>query len=318
MGDAPGDAIHPEDPPLLTSRLRRPAPTPGALVRQRLLDQLTTGDGARVALVVAPAGYGKSTLLAQWAETVDDSGLVAWVNVDPWDNDPLVLWSRVVTALQKVCPDLDLTISMGSVGKGFPAGPRRCASWTSWTRRTHWSWCSTTSIGSPVGRCVRAWPGSWRRPRQRATGPWQPTATAADQLDAGTREVAEVRSEQLSFTPTEADWLLNQRFGLGLDPKDVVTLVTRTQGWPAGLQLAAMSMANTPDRHRFVTDFGASHRRVQDYLVEEVLDSDSEELRSLMVRSSILERVCGPVVDAVLDQSGSGRHRTSWPAPTCS
>ena len=69
MGDAPGDAIHPKDPPLLLSRLRRPAPTPGALVRQRLLDQLTTGDGARVALVVAPAGYGKSTLLAQWAET---------------------------------------------------------------------------------------------------------------------------------------------------------------------------------------------------------------------------------------------------------
>ena len=274
------------------------------------MDQLDAGDDIRVALVVAPAGYGKSTLLAQWAERVYASGPVAWVNLEPGDNDPLVLWSRVVIALKKVCPDLDLTMSMGSAGRWSlldlalvrlvnflgTQGPLVMVldDFHRITRR---------GVRESLAWFVENVPGNVRLALGSRT---EPQLRISSMRVRG--EVAEVRSDQLSFTPTEADWLLNQRFGLGLDPKDVGTLVTRTEGWPAGLQLAAMSMATTPDRHRFVTDFGASHRRVQDYLVEEVLDSYSEELRSLMVRISILERVCGPVVDAVLDQSGSGRH----------
>ena len=120
-------------------------------------------------------------------------------------------------------------------------------------------------------------------------------------------ELVELRLHDLRFDEAEATELLNDNLQLGLAPDDVRTLVQRTEGWPAGLYLAALSLRTVPDRHAFVSSFGASSRQVLDYLVDEVLLAHDPDLQDLMLRSSILEQLSGPSCDAILGRSGSAR-----------
>jgi LuxR family maltose regulon positive regulatory protein len=118
-------------------------------------------------------------------------------------------------------------------------------------------------------------------------------------------ELVEIRAADLEFTAEEAGVLLNDRFDLGLEPQSVNDLVERTEGWPAGLYLAALSLGRVGDRHAFVGEFGGSNRHVASYLVDEVLDAHDAPMRALMLRTSILERICGSLCDAVLEEEGS-------------
>jgi LuxR family transcriptional regulator, maltose regulon positive regulatory protein len=118
-------------------------------------------------------------------------------------------------------------------------------------------------------------------------------------------ELLELRAGDLRFTAEEAGVFLNGRLGLGLAPEDVDDLVDRTQGWPAGIYLAALSLTRTADRHALVRSFGVSSRPVVDFLVTEVLEAHDPPVQELMLRCSILERLCGPLCDAVLEQQDS-------------
>ena len=118
-------------------------------------------------------------------------------------------------------------------------------------------------------------------------------------------ELLELRAGDLRFTPEEADAFLNGRLGLGLTPEDVEALVGKTEGWPAGLYLAALSLQHAADRHAFVRRFGGSNRHVIDFLVTEVLQAHDPSAQALMLRTSVLERLSGPLCDAVLEQEGS-------------
>ena len=118
-------------------------------------------------------------------------------------------------------------------------------------------------------------------------------------------ELLELRAGDLRFTCEEADAFLNGRLGLGLTPEDVEGLVEKTEGWPAGLYLAALSLEHAADRHALVRRFGGSNRHVVDFLVTEVLEAHDPSAQALMLRTSVLERMSGPLCDAVLEQEGS-------------
>ena len=118
-------------------------------------------------------------------------------------------------------------------------------------------------------------------------------------------ELLELRAGDLRFTCEEADAFLNGRLGLGLTPEDVEALVEKTEGWPAGLYLAALSLQHAADRHALVRRFGGSNRHVVDFLVTEVLEAHDPPAQALMLRTSVLERLSGPLCDAVLEQEGS-------------
>jgi LuxR family maltose regulon positive regulatory protein len=118
-------------------------------------------------------------------------------------------------------------------------------------------------------------------------------------------ELLELRADELRFTCEEADAFLNGRLELGLTPDDVEGLVGKTEGWPAGLYLAALSLQHAADRHALVRRFGGSHRHVVDFLVTEVLEAHDPAAQALMLRTSVLERLSGPLCDAVMEQEGS-------------
>ena len=118
-------------------------------------------------------------------------------------------------------------------------------------------------------------------------------------------DLLELRADDLRFTSEEADAFLNGRLGLDLTPEDVEALVGKTEGWPAGLYLAALSLQHTADRSAFVRRFGGSNRHVLDFLVTEVLEAHDPPAQALMLRTSVLERLSGPLCDAVMEQEGS-------------
>jgi LuxR family maltose regulon positive regulatory protein len=113
-------------------------------------------------------------------------------------------------------------------------------------------------------------------------------------------ELVEIRANELAFTSDEAHELMNGRLDLGLTREEIDDLVERTEGWPAGLYLAALSLRGVQDRGEFVRQFGGSNRLVINFLLDEVLEAHDQAALSLMLRCSILERLCGPVCDAVL------------------
>ena len=113
-------------------------------------------------------------------------------------------------------------------------------------------------------------------------------------------QLTELRAADLRFTPAEAAEFLNQMMGLNLSAEDIAALETRTEGWIAGLQLAALSMQGHQDATSFIKSFTGSHHFVLDYLVEEVLQQQSESVQTFLLRTSILDRLCGPLCDAVL------------------
>ena len=286
----------------------RPRPLNGRVIRRnRLLRRLDAAADAKLIVVACPAGYGKSTLLADWAASRGEHAPVAWVSVNEADNDPVVFWAHLGRALRQVCPGLGdavadeitapalimdrvlprlvsalagqpaMTLVLDDVHALEPGASRHMLRWLVDHKPAALQLVLSTRAepGFPVGRL-------------RAQG-----------------HLVELRANDLRFTAAEGVALLNERDALRLATEDVVSLVERTEGWPAGLYLASLSLAAASDRHALVARFGASNRHVVDFLVEEVMDSFSQEKQDFMIHTSVLETLNGPLCDAVLDQSGS-------------
>ena len=294
-------------PMLIATKLRPPAIRDQVVPRERLLEQLRAGSDPALTLVICPAGFGKTTLLAAWYQAETARRPVAWLTLDEADNDPVVLWSYVIEALRQVCPAVSL-----------PALPQlaeaACVTDVVLPRLVN----ELTGQGEVVlilddfhrlsGAALdsMAWfieqaPSGLRLVLSTRIEPTLPLA-----LLRARGELIELRLGDLRFTPGETDEFLNGRLGLGLERQDVEALVDRTEGWPAGLYLAALSLSRDADRHDFVTRFGASpNRHVNDFLEAEVLQAHDPPTQALMLRSSILGRLCGPLCDAVLEQQDS-------------
>jgi LuxR family maltose regulon positive regulatory protein len=299
----------PSGPVLLTTKVHAPSPRRQLVLRPLLVDRLTAGV-EKLTLLAAPAGWGKTTMLAEWLAH-DDEQRFAWLSVDRDDNDQARFWSYVVEALRTVEPEL-----------GAPALAQLRATGTSVTdvvlpalineiaeldTRTvlvldDFHLITTREVHDQIAILVEHLPNSLRLAIATRSDP--PLGLARLRAKG---EINEIRAEELRFTVEEAGTLLNDVLGLGLQADDVLRLHQRTEGWAAGLYLAALSLRGSADPRAFIAAFAGDDRHVVDYLGTEILESQEEAVQSFLLQTSILERLSGPLCDAVLEGSGSAR-----------
>src|SRR6516165_2912233 len=294
---------------LMATKLRVPRARRGLVPRPRLVDWLTAALAGELTVVCAPAGFGKTALLADWARR--GARPVAWLSLDAGDNDPARFWRHVAAAL-------------GGVREGFgqrlgpllgPPSPR-----------------SFEAVVTTLVNELSAAPGElvlvlddYHLIDSQAVH--QSVMFLLEHLPAGLRlavasrsdpplllarlrargQLAEVRAADLRFTLEEATALLREAAGPGLPTDAVAALAARTEGWAAGLQLAALSLRGHEDAASFVAAFSGSNRYVLDYLAEEVLDRQPEQVRTFLLETSVLDRLCGGLCDAVTGRTGGQR-----------
>jgi LuxR family transcriptional regulator, maltose regulon positive regulatory protein len=296
--------------PILATKLSMPSPRPKAVRRSRLLDKLSQGLSCRLILISAPAGFGKTTLLSDWL--ADGEHSVAWLSLDAGENDPARFLGYLVAAVQTVAPE---------VGAGVMAAlysPQPPSIETMLTTLLN----DLARIPDPFTLVLDDYHVIEAQPVDQALTlvlehlPPQLHVVLATREDPhlplarwrARGHLLELRAADLRFTPDEAGEFLTQVMGLQLTTEEVAALESRTEGWIAGLQLAALSLQGQPDAPARVASFSGSHRFVLDYLVEEVLQQQPERLQRFLLQTSILERLCGPLCEAVLgDPAGNGQ-----------
>jgi LuxR family transcriptional regulator, maltose regulon positive regulatory protein len=280
----------------------RPRPLrPGVIRRERLMSSLRDAPDASVATVVAPAGYGKTTVLSEWDEF--DGRPFAWLTLDDRDNDPGMLTASVANALRDVTTVEDDVFEALSVPRpSVPAivsrlmrpGP------TNYVLVLDEVQCldAPEALGA-VTRITQEVPaGSQIALGSRSTPPIPVARMRAN------RDLVELDAADLAMTRTEAAQLL-QEAGLTLSEVDVVKLVKRTEGWPAALYLAALSLARSDDLEPAVDRFTGDDRILADYVRDELLSSLDPDDFDFLARSSILDELSGQACDAVLEHEGS-------------
>jgi LuxR family maltose regulon positive regulatory protein len=263
---------------------------------------------AKLCLVAAPAGSGKTTLLAQW-RAVAGGSRVAWVSLEESDNDPTRFWSYLVAALRTVEP------GVGTVALEALRGPS-----VELERVVVPSLVNDlATVGAPLVLVLDDYHLITDAICHQTLGWFLDHLPAEVHVVLSTRldpplplarmrargELAELRVGELQFTGDEAAELLNGSMGLALAAEDVARLAERTEGWAAGLVLAGLSLRGRPDSPGFIAAFSGGDRHVADYLVAEVLERQPPELRGFLLRTSVLERLSGPLCDAVLETQGS-------------
>jgi len=285
--------------------VRAPDRRPETLIRESLLQRL----GYRVGLtsVVAPPGFGKSTLLAQWAEA--DPRPFAWLSLDPGDNDPVVLWNGIIGAIRTIHPDFGERAEqvLRTPGTGLIEGPLPRLMNELEELGTvivlvldDYHWITDPVCHETVEFLVERQPANLSVVVASRMDPALPLARVRAR-----RELLELRAADLSFSLEETEKLLNGILGLDLDRGSLDALQTRTEGWPAGLYLAYLSLRDSPDRETFIAEFSGSSRHVADYLSEVVLESLDEPTRDFLITTSILDRLSGPLCDAVTGRDDS-------------
>jgi ATP/maltotriose-dependent transcriptional regulator MalT len=287
--------------PILATKLYAPPRRSRIVLRPRLNERLTEGLERRLTLVSAPAGFGKSTLVAEW---VADCGLpVAWLSLDEDDAEPIRFLSYLVEALRTVRPGVGEGL-LASLGSAQP--PPVEATLTPLVNELAALPADVVLVlddyhsvdGSPADEAV-AFLLDHRPSRVHVTiATREDPALPLARWRAGA-ELSEIRAADLRFTPDESAAFLNQVMELGLSTGDVSALETTTEGWVAGLQLAAISLRGHADAARFIRSFSGTNRFVLDYLVEEVLARQPPAVSEFLLRTSILDRLCGPLCDAV-------------------
>ena len=294
----------PEQDVLLATKLHIPVPRPGLVPRLRLAARLDEGLARALVLVCAPAGYGKTVLLADWAR---GSGRpVAWLSLDPGDNDPVRFWRHVVAALDRARPGIGERVAplLGPPAPSSFQGLVTALINDLAADETLLVLDDYHVIGSPQVHESLAFLAE-----HRPAGLCVALASRSDPPLALARlrargQLTEIRVAELRFRPAEAGELLQHAASALPDPS-VAALAARTEGWAAGLQLAALSLRGHEDAAAFVAAFTGSHRYVLDYLAEEVLERQGKQLRRFLLETSVLDRLSGPLCDAVTGGEGS-------------
>jgi LuxR family transcriptional regulator, maltose regulon positive regulatory protein len=293
--------------PLLAAKCAIPPSRPVSVVRNRLHEKLLSNATTRLTVVVAPAGWGKTTLLSQWAHDVAETRRIAWVSLDTADDDPTRFWTYALTALSAhgvggtalealgapgVEPvDVALPLLLNEVKAAGPDLVLVLDDYHVLTDlRVHEGVEFLLSYLPPTLRLViagRADP-PLPLPRLRAQG-----------------ELTEVRMTDLSFSPAEAGELVTSVAAVELDGSALASLVGRTEGWAAGLQLAALTIKGHSVPSAEVDEIRGDNRHILDFFTSEVISRLRQAQRDLLVRTSGLERLSGPLCDAVLNRTGS-------------
>src|SRR6266702_4265513 len=294
--------------PLLETKLHVPRWRRGLVARPRLSERLSRGAESALTLVSAPAGFGKTTLLTQWlAAAPADRRSVAWLSLDQRDNDPGLFWAYLVGALKTAVQGIGASALslLQSPGPPSEAGLATLLN-------------DLDAISNDVVLVLDDYHVIEARDVQEGMAfllehlPPQIHLVIASRADPalplarlrGRGKLVEIRAADLRFTPGEAAAYLNGVMGLVLTARDVAALEGRTEGWIAALQLAALSMQGREDTAAFIAGFAGDDRYIVDYLAEEVLQRQPEHVQHFLLQTSILDRLSGPLCDAVTGQAG--------------
>lgn len=294
--------------PVLATKLYVPPPRSEFVPRPRLIEQLDRGlaSGRKATLLSAPAGFGKTSLLAEWIAHIrrrDPAARVAWLSLDDGDNDPARFLAYLVAALHAADP----TVGSGDDGalsaertltgaiNDVAVSPQRML-----LILDDFHVIGDASVRDAVVFLLDHLPPVMHVVICTRSDPLLPLA----RLRVGD-ELTELRSADLRFTPDEAASFLTRAMGLALTPEHITALETRTEGWIAGLQLAALSMRSNTDVSGFIDEFAGSNRFVMDYLMEEVLDRTPSHVADFLRQTAILRRLSGPLCDAVTGRNDS-------------
>ena len=292
---------------LLRTKLFIPRPRKDVVFRSRLIDRLNAGLDKKLTLIAAPAGFGKTTLLSEWIP--QNQYCVTWISLDSGDNDPFLLWSYVISAIQMLDARLgeralsilrsSQSVSLETVAttliNEIAAFPDRFV-----LVLDDYHAITSQAIHNTLIFLLDHQPPQMHLVISTRT---DPPLTLAQLRARG--DVNELRAGDLRFTSEEAILFLNQMTGLDLTAQDVAALESRTEGWVAGLQLAALSMKGHADHTGFINAFTGSHRFILDYLSDQVLQRQPESLRQFMLQTSILDRLSAPLCDALTGDTGS-------------
>jgi LuxR family maltose regulon positive regulatory protein len=301
--------------PILATKLYVPPPPPRIVRRPRLIERLNEGLHGKLTLVSAPAGFGKTTLVSEWLAS--GKRPAGWLSLDEEDTDPARFLTYFIAALQTVVAD----IGEGMLGVlQAPQPPSTDAILTTLLNEVatipdkfilvldDYHAIDAKSIDNVLTFLLEHLPPQMHLVIATREDPHLPLARLRAR-----GQLTELRADDLRFTSAEAAGFLNQMMGLSLSADDIAALETRTEGWIAGLQLAALSMQGHQDVTSFIKSFTGSHHFVLDYLMEEVLQQQSESIQTFLLRTSILDRLCGPLCDAVLlDPAASGQQTLEY------
>ena len=297
---------------ILATKLYIPPPRSRIVSRPRLFGQLSDILNHKLTLISAPAGFGKTTLVSEWIACCGKS--VAWLSLDEGDNNLTRFLMYLISALQTIAPNSGegvLRVLHASESQQPPI-ESMLATWINEITAIpdnfifvldDYHLIDSKDVDNALAFLIEYLPPQMHLVIATREDPNLPLARlrVRDQL-------TELRAADLRFTPSEAVEFLNQMMGLNLSAEDIATLETRTEGWIAGLQLAALSMQGHQDAASFIKSFTGGHHFVLDYLVEEVLGRQSESVQTFLLHTSILDRMCGPLCDAILcDSSVSGQ-----------
>jgi LuxR family maltose regulon positive regulatory protein len=292
----------------LATKLYIPPPRPKVVLRHRLIERLNEGlhRTPSVALISAPAGFGKTTLVSEWIATLTGSGVrVAWLSLDEGDSDLSRFLLYFVSAVQTIAPQFGEGI-LAALHASHAQPPTDTLLTTLLNELAgipdrfilvldDYHLLDGRPIDEALTFLVDHLPPPLRLVIASREDPQLPLARLRAR-----GQLTELRAADLRFTPDEAAEFLNHAMGLSLSPDDIATLESRTEGWIAGLQLAAISMQGRSDTASFIGSFTGSHHFVLDYLLEEVLHQQSVDIQTFLLRTSILDRLCGSLCEAVL------------------
>lgn len=292
--------------PILATKLFIPPPWPNIVPRPRLVERLNEGlaAGRKLALISASAGFGKTTLVSEWIDRCERR--IAWLSLDEGDNDRTRFLTYFIAALQTIAPN---------IGKGALAAiqsPQPPPAESILTTLLN----DIVALSDSFILVLDDYHMIDSEPIDRALTflldhlPPQMHLVIASREDPNLPlarlrargQMTELRLADLRFTPAEAAEFLNRIMGLDLRDADIASLEARTEGWIAGLQLAALSMQGRSDIAGFIRAFTGSHRFVLDYLVKEVLERQPERVRSFLLQTAILNRLCGPLCNTVTER----------------
>jgi LuxR family maltose regulon positive regulatory protein len=295
--------------PLLETKLYVPQLRRGHVARPRLIERLGRGVESKLTLVSAPAGFGKTTLLAEWlaARTAEQS--VAWLSLDDSDNEPASFWTYLIAALQTVAPEV------GAPALSLLRAPQPPPIETILATLLN----ELSAVSSDIVLVLDDYHVVDAQNIQVGMAflldhlPPQIHVVIATRADPalplgrlrGRAELAEIRAADLRFAAEEAAAYLNEVMGLDLAARDVAALEARTEGWIAALQLAALSMQGRDDIAGFIAGFAGDDRYIVDYLIEEVLQRQPDRVRTFLLQTSILARLNASLCDAVTAHDGA-------------
>jgi len=287
--------------PLLITKFHVPKAALETIPRPRLMEKLNAGVSRKLTVISAPAGFGKTTLLSEWV--AGSRRPVAWLSLDVNDNDPVQFWTYFVGAVQR----LESRVGEGAFNmlRTLPDPPIRSVL-TSLLNEIadklpeflflldDYHLISARPINDDLSFLIEHLPPNMHLVIAGRADPPLPLS----RLRANA-QLTELRADDLRFTPEEAEELFRRLVVKGLGQEDISALMARTEGWIAGLQMAALSMKGRGDRSRFIASFSGSNRYVLDYLADEVLNRQEEEVQSFLLQTSVLDRLNGALCDAV-------------------